>query len=378
VQPIVRLIGAIQNYPWGSRSALAELLGGATPSDEPQAELWLGAHPNGEALVETEAGERMPLSGWIARDPRGVLGAAVADRFGNRLPFLLKVLAVERALSLQAHPDAEQARAGFARGIHHYVDGEAKPELVVAHTRFEALSGFRPLDEIRAALERVELGALLPPHETDARGLFARWFAPPDDAERDAALARALEAARPDDPAEALMRELATHYPRDPGVLAPLLLHRIALAPGEGLFLEAGELHCYLGGVAAEIMAASDNVLRAGLTGKPLAVDELRRIGHFAPRPPDVLRASESAPGVRTWRVPAPQFELGAIDVGPGDVSITAREGVEILLCHAGEVRVVGGPVLRRGETCLVPAAAGSYRLEGAGRLYRAGVPAIR
>ncbi len=174
------------------------------------------------------------------------------------------------------------------------------------------------------------------------------------------------------------MRALAAHYPRDPGVIAPLLLHRVELAPGEALFLEAGELHCYLGGVAAEIMAASDNVLRAGLTGKPLAVDELLRVGRFAPRRPDVLRASESAPGVRTWCAPAPHFELGAIEVGPAGVAVSARDGVELLLCHDGEVRVVGGPTLRRGESCLVPAAAGPYRLEGAGRLYRAGVPAIR
>ena len=378
MQPIVRLVGAIQNYPWGSRRALAELLGRSAPSDAPEAELWLGAHAKGEARVETESGERVALSAWIARDPVGVLGADVAARFGERLPFLLKLLAVERALSLQAHPDEEQARIGFESGVGHYVDGEAKPELVVAHTRFEALSGFRPLDAIRASLASVGLGALLAPDETDARGLFARWFAPADEAARDAALARALDAACSDDPAEAAMRELAAHYPGDPGVIAPLLLHRVELAPGEALFLEAGELHCYLGGVAAEIMAASDNVLRAGLTGKPLAVDELLRIGRFAPRVPTVLRAAESAPGVRTWCAPAPHFELGAIEVGADGVAIAARGGVEVLLCHAGRVRVGGGPTLRQGESCLVPAAVGPYRLEGAGRLYRAGVPANR
>jgi mannose-6-phosphate isomerase len=382
VQPIVRLFGAIQSYEWGSRTALAELLGAASPSADPQAELWLGAHPRGEAEVETPAGAREPLGAWIERDREGVLGAGVAHRFAGRLPFLFKLLAVERALSLQAHPDAAQARAGFEReeraGVADrlYADSEAKPELVVAHTRFTALAGFRPIAAIRAALERVGLGALLLPGESDLRALVARWLAPAADAARDAALARALAAARDDDPAEACMRRLADDYPGDPGVLAPLLLHRIELAPGEGLFLGAGELHCYLGGVAAEIMAASDNVLRAGLTRKPRAIDELLHIGRFEPRTPEILRAVERAPGLRSWQTPAASFELGAIEVGSGGVAVATRIGVEILLCHAGEVRVAGGPTLRRGESCLVPAGAGPYRLEGAGRLYRASVPA--
>jgi len=389
---IVRLQGAIRSYDWGSRTALAELLGADSPSVEPQAELWLGAHPLGEAAVLTPHGERVPLGAWIERDPVAALGAEVAERFAGRLPFLLKMLAVERALSLQAHPDAAQARAGFAREQREgrdaaerlYVDAEAKPELVVAHSRFRALCGFRPLAEIAAAFERVGLGALAPPADAPAapwlRALLARWLAPDAGPERDAQLSRALAAARPDDPAEACMLRLAEEHPRDPGVLAPLLLHHVELAPGEALFLEAGELHCYLEGIAAEIMAASDNVLRAGLTTKHRAVDELLRVARFEPRAPRILRAADRSPGVRAWATPAERFELSIVDVAGAAVEIAERSGIEILLCHEGGVRVepIGGGdalSLRRGESSLVPAAVGSYRIAGAGRLYRATVP---
>lgn len=383
---IVRLEGAIQPYDWGSRTAIAELLG-APPSDAPQAELWLGAHAKGEATVVTARGERVPLAVWIARDADAALGAGVATRFGGRLPFLLKVLAVERALSLQAHPDAAQARAGFDAGTHAdgeplYVDADAKPEMVVAHTRFRALCGFRPLAEIGAALEAV--GLLDGDPIADAASLrawLARWLDPRRDAARAARLDRALAIARGSDPAHALMRRLADEHPGDPGAVAPLLLHAVDLAPGEGLFLGPGELHCYLDGTAIEIMGASDNVLRAGLTTKTRAVAELVRIGCFEPRAPERLRAAPIAAGVAAWSAPVDCFELSAVAVDDA-VSIDARVGVELLLCHEGAVQVAaeGGSALAlaRGQSCVVPAAAGPYRVRGGGRLYRAGVPAAR
>jgi len=385
---IVRLEGAIQPYDWGSRTEIAALRG-EPPSETPQAELWLGAHAKGEATVLTVRGEAVPLARWIARDPAAALGAEVAARFGDRLPFLLKVLAVERALSLQAHPDAAQARAGFAAGSRAggepvYVDADAKPEMVVAHTRFRALSGFRPLAEIGAALDAV--GLLDGDPLADAASLrawVARWLDPTPDADRDARLDRALARARRDDPAHALMRRLADEHPGDPGAVAPLLLHAVDLAPGEGLYLGPGELHCYLEGVAIEIMGASDNVLRAGLTTKARAVSELVRIGRFEPRAPERLRAAPITAGVAAWPAPVDCFELSAIEVGDA-VRIDARGGIEILLCHEGAVQVAAASdpsqplALARGQSCVVPAATGAYRVSGAGRLYRAGVPAAR
>ena len=395
MQRILRLEPAIQHYDWGSHTILAELLGRPGHGVLPEAELWLGAHPNGSALVVSEDGRRTPLGEWVERDPRGVLGDAVFARFGARLPFLLKVLAVERALSLQAHPDDEQARDGYHREVRDsverdarlYVDERAKPELVLAHTRFRALCGFRPLGEIRAGLTRMGLGDIAPSTgvaETDwLRAFFARWFAPDAIGSRDARLDRALDAAThasADDEAAAWMLRLAEQHPGDPGILAPLLLNGIELAPGEAIFLEAGELHCYLEGTAAEIMASSDNVLRAGLTTKARASDELLRIGRFESRRPQVLRGAQRATGVRVYATPAIEFELGDLDVGADGVAIAGERGVEVLLCHQGSVRLApveggGALALASGESCLVPAAVGAYRIVGAGRLYRAAVP---
>jgi mannose-6-phosphate isomerase len=396
MQRILRLEGAIKSYDWGSHTILATLQGRPGPSSEPEAELWLGAHANGSALALLPDGTRIALGALVERDPRGVLGDAVFARFGARFPFLFKVLAVARALSLQAHPDAEQARAGYQREQHGgvalearlYADDRAKPELVLAHTRFHALCGFRPLAEIRAGFVRMGLGDVAPPGGAAEgewlRGFFARWFAPDAIASRAMRIDRALAAAaRADenDEAAALMLRLAAEHPGDPGILAPLLLHSIELSPGEAIFLEAGELHCYLEGAAAEIMSSSDNVLRAGLTTKRRAGDELLRIGRFASRRPEVLRAAPDATGVSVYATSAEEFELGSVEVGGEGVVMSGERSVEVLLCYEGSVQLAplaGGEALalERGESCLVPADVGGYRIVGQGRLYRASVPA--
>jgi len=305
------------------------------------------------------------------------------------------VLAVERALSLQAHPDAEQARLGYQRELREsvaseerlYADERAKPELLLAHTRFRALCGFRPLAEIRAGFERMGLGDIAP--SADAvegewlRAFFARWFAPDAIASRDERLDRALDAAArasASDEAAAWMLRLSEQHPGDPGILAPLLLHAIELSPGEAIFLEAGELHCHLEGAAAEIMSSSDNVLRAGLTTKRRAGDELLRIGRFASRRPQVLRGSARAPGVSVYATSAEEFELGSVEIGAEGVVMAGERSVEVLLCYEGAVQVAalaGGAALAlaSGQSCLVPAAVGAYRLVGQGRLYHASVP---
>jgi mannose-6-phosphate isomerase len=383
---IARLEPAIQHYDWGSRRVLAELRGECVPSERPEAELWFGAHPRGEARVVSGASDTQGLAAWIDADPAGVLGAAIAARHGARLPFLLKLLAVERALSLQAHPDAAQARAGFEReerarvpaAERLYADRNAKPELVVALSPFRALCGFRPLDEIRARFAGAGIAELAPPADAEPekwlRGFLAEWLA--GDASSDP-LVRAVAAARRN-ASLAWVARLADQHPGDPGAIAPLLLNEVELAPGEGLFLEAGELHCYLEGAAVEIMGASDNVLRAGLTTKPRAVAELMRIGRFAPRAVPRVATRATAPGVRVYETPAAEFELARIDVGRGGSALDAGGAVALLLCCAGGVRVAatdaGGAavVLRRGQGCVVPADVGAVRLDGAGVLYRA------
>ena len=263
--PVDPLWNTVKNYDWGSRTAIATLTGRPVPTSLPEAEMWLGAHPSGSSSLVRQ-GTRRSLAETVAADPLTELGRPTAERFGSRLPYLLKLIAVDLPLSLQVHPSQEQAEEGFARGA--YVDPFSKPELICALTPFTALAGFRAARQAADLLE--ELGvpelqpviALLAEEETTAAlRVLVEW---PADSRRDlvASIVRGATAAgRPD---HALVVRLAGLHPEDPACLAPLLLERYELEPGEAIFLGAGVLHCYLSGFGVEIMSGSDNVLRAG------------------------------------------------------------------------------------------------------------------
>jgi mannose-6-phosphate isomerase len=397
-QPVLVLDNPIQNYAWGSHTAIAELLGRPTPSSEPEAELWIGAHPKAPSRIAEPKGKGT-LDRAIQDDPVGLLGSEVCDRFGNELPFLFKVLAAEEPLSIQAHPNQEQARSGWARenaeGIpldaarRNYRDLNHKPELLCALTPFVALKGFRAPDETARALEPIgrpelaaEIGRLAREQTPVAlRSLFARLMTLDPD-ERDALLKRAAAQAarRPGDPAWRWVKSLMDRHPGDMGALAPLYLNLVTLAPGQAFFLPSGELHAYLEGTALEIMANSDNVLRGGLTPKRVDLQELLATLVFDAHVPELLQAEDSGPGEKSFRTPAREFELGFLEVGPGrPFTATGGRGVEILLQLEGSCRLTsdGSEIaLERGRSVLVPAALESYVLEGEGRIARARVPA--
>jgi mannose-6-phosphate isomerase len=375
----------IQNYAWGSRTIISELLGRATPSVLPEAEMWIGAHPKAPSVVADPPGLGT-LEDAIEADPVSLLGPSTCDHFGNQLPFLLKVLAAAEPLSIQAHPSQEQARRGWdrenAEGIpidaphRNYRDPNHKPELVCALSPFVTLTGFRPLEEVVRNLEPAvrpelthELGRLARERTPAAlRALLARLLTLDAD-ERSQVLERAATQARRRgaDPAWSWTARLLDRHPDDAGVLAPLYLHLVTLAPGEALFLGSGRLHTYLEGAALEIMANSDNVLRGGLTLV------------FEPHAPEVLHAVEVSPGERVYRTHAREFELAEIQIRP-DRPFHAAVGreVEILLGLSGETSVaVGGrtTTLGRGRSLLVPAVLPDYTLTGEGIVARARVP---
>jgi mannose-6-phosphate isomerase len=391
VQRIRLLEGRIRHYDWGSRTVLARLQGRALPS-RPEAELWFGAHATAPSRLRAEAGW-VALPDWISRDPAGCLGAEVAARFGDELPFLLKILAVEEPLSLQAHPGAERARVGFEResraGVElddprrSYPDPRPKPELVCALTRFEALIGFRPPAEIAErlgvlGLERAlpELKQLCGDPSAQLRELFSGLLAL-DPIFLRASLARQGELDL-HDAALSWIPRLAAAHPEDPAVLAPLYLQHVVLEPGEALFLPPGRLHCYLEGTAVEIMASSDNVIRAGLTTKKRDLDELLRVVSFETCPVAPLQAPPVSSGEHLYPCTAAEFALSALRPGSETV-IVEPTSAEILLCVEGGVRVsdeAGGvEVLRAGAAAFVPAAASSYAVEGEGLVYRARSP---
>lgn len=386
------LTGVIRPYAWGSRTILAKLQGRPAPSNDPEAELWLGAHPGDPSTVTGPDGP-VSLAALIDDDPKGRLGAEVADEFGPRLPYLLKVLAADAPLSLQAHPDAEYARRAFAAqeadpsAPRNYTDAHHKPEMLVALTPFEALCGFRSPETSADVLAAAGLPRLEPVVTAlrggaaglrDAVELLLTWPADDRAALVEQWCAASTPAAYADD--FALARALAEHYPGDPGVLVALLLNHVRLAPGEAIWMPAGNLHAYLNGAGVEIMAASDNVLRGGLTPKRVDVGELLRVLRFEVLDDPILPPSPVTDGVVTWQVPVREFELYRVEPdGSGPPVEVPAAGPRILLGVAGETFVGEGhgtPVeLVTGSAVFAPADAGPVKVAGTGTVFVAAVP---
>lgn len=393
-------------YAWGSRSALSELLGRA-PSGAPEAELWIGAHPSGSARLAPAVAGTSTLLELLKSDLPGLLGADLAARYG-RLPFLLKILAIDAPLSLQAHPDAEQARAGFAReqalGLslsdpaRNYRDDNHKPELILALSPVEALSGFRPRVEVSHLLSTFGLtevesplaeatGAFLRTEEGERayEALFRSFFTLPREDLRSAlrgALSRAEQAATATASfgdvgwVARLLLRLDREYGTDPGLLGAILLGPLRLEPGQALFLPARRLHAYLSGVGVEVMAESDNVLRGGLTPKHVDIGELSRVLDFRPtRSEPVVPTSIEDAGVRIFRTPAEEFELWSIEAGGKRPIPVPSPSLFVVL--EGRVEFTQGSeraIFERGGQGFVPWSSERALLHGQGRLALAAV----
>ncbi len=361
-----RLHGRVRAYAWGSRRAIAAIQGRPVPSDGPEAELWLGAHDGAPSSLASG-----PLPDALAADPDGLLGPEVAAEFGVRLPYLFKLLAADAPLSIQAHPDAARAVEAFAAGHPSYCDAYHKPELLVAVEEFDALCGFRDPSASAARLEALGVDGLKPVVEAlrggpdDAaclRGAVELLLCAP--AADPAELVRAVAAADP------FAATLAAHHPGDLGVVVALLLNRVRLAAGDAVWMPAGNLHAYVRGVGMEIMAASDNVLRGGLTPKRVDVPELLRVLRFEVLRDPVVRPVPVSPGVVTWPAPVREFALYRATVAGGPVTLPA-DGPRILFCLRGRVEV-DGLVLGSGEAAFVGAGEPPVTVIGAGVLFQA------
>ncbi|WP_371662039.1 mannose-6-phosphate isomerase, class I [Streptomyces sp. NBC_00280] len=379
-----RLDNTIRPYAWGSTTAIAALLG-TEPTGEPQAEMWMGAHPG--APSRTGRGTLVEV---IDADPQGELGAAAVAKFGPRLPFLLKILAAGAPLSLQVHPNLAQAKEGYAdeetRGIpvdaghRNYKDANHKPELICALTEFDGLCGFRDPSQTADLLAGLEVDSLKPyvdllrahPEEAALREvLTAVLSADREDMARTVTEAATACARLGGDYAP--YADIAQHYPGDPGVIAAMLLNHVRLQPGEALFLGAGIPHAYLNGLGVEIMANSDNVLRCGLTPKHVDVPELLRVVRFEASDPGVLRPEASADGEEVYDTPIDEFRLSRYVLPE---STPARDLTlptpQILLCTAGSVRT-GDIELAPGQSVFVPANE-KAEVSGPGTVFRATV----
>lgn len=385
------LTNVMRDYPWGSATAIADLLGTA-PSGGPEAELWMGAHPDSPSTALTPEGP-VALDALIAANPDAMLGTQVQAAFGAKLPFLTKLLAADSALSLQVHPTLARARerfadeeaSGVAKNAAHrnYKDDNHKPEMLFALTDFEALCGFRPCAEaadlFRAVADAITATGVPVPELLSRvamtlnsrmaepmviRGAFEALIDGGEEARSLVGLAASALAGLPADGLDSALRtvvDLAAQYPGDPGVLISLLLNRVSLVPGQAVYLPAGNIHAYLSGLGLEVMASSDNVLRGGLTGKHVDVPELLATVDFQSTAVPFVPTRTTDFGQHVWEPPFAEFALQRVEIGHGAEPMPlVQNGPLLVLAVSGSVLLDsprGDMILARGESVFVPAA---------------------
>ncbi|CAG9298314.1 mannose-6-phosphate isomerase, class I [Celerinatantimonas diazotrophica] len=392
-QYFYRMQNPMQHYAWGTTEVLNSLFGIANPDGQPQAEIWMGAHINGCSLVhETKTDQMIKLSDLLERNPELYLGKRVHRKF-NQLPFLFKVLSAAQALSIQVHPSLEQARQGYAKeneaGIdikapnRNYKDPNHKPELVFALTPYQAMNGFRPIPTIIQLFEKVNVSALATLLNTlkenqNEQGLaqFFTGVVGLNGADKHHALEELLGYTRThqDDPLCELIDELAQHYPDDTGLFAPLMLNVITLQPGDAMFLYACTPHAYLKGTGLEIMANSDNVIRAGLSPKHVDIPELLSCCEFISKDPEQLLIQPHQHGDSDiYHIPVDDFRFAVYQDCDERLSCDSAEIIfaidaNVQLTHSdGEIVTI-----HKGESVFIPAHTASYRLMTPGQVARA------
>ena len=384
-----KLINSVQNYAWGSKTALTELYGLANPQQLPMAELWMGAHPKSSSKIEDASGQIVSLRDVIDENQSALLGDAVAQRFGE-LPFLFKVLCAAQPLSIQVHPNKRNSEIGFAKenaaGIpmdaaeRNYKDPNHKPELVFALTPFLAMNAFREFSEIVSLLQPVA-GAhtaiahfLEQPNAERLSQLFAGLLSMQGEEKfRALAILKAALETQQGEPWQTI-RVISEFYPDDSGLFSPLLLNVVKLKPGEAMFLFAETPHAYLQGTALEVMANSDNVLRAGLTPKYIDIPELVANVKFEAKPAAELLTQPVKNGSELdFPIPVEDFAFSLHDLSAQPTAI-AQQSAAILFCLEGEAVLSKGEeslTLKPGESAFISAAESPVQVSGNGKLAR-------
>lgn len=390
---IFKLNNPIKNFQWGCTSAFSELFKIANPHQLPQAEMWMGAHPNGSSTVTIDK-EESTLVDAISSNPSLWLGDK-SGRYEDKLPFLVKILAANQPLSIQVHPSKEAAQVGFDKenelGIaldaaeRNFKDANHKPELVYAITPYLAMNGFRELSSIHRLFSAAILPSLksildpflaMPTQET-LEQLFAAILQMDEQQKANAVSELLRFESTIEESAEVietfkLITELAKLYPNDVGLFSPLFLNVVELKPGEAMFLFAETPHAYLKGVGVEVMANSDNVLRAGLTPKYIDVPALLANTRFESIKSNELRMPPSVDGQRLiYPIPVDDFKFDIIQDGTLDIAVSSPE---IVLCIDGTVELCSSQsrvILTTGESAIIPAATSSYSLNSNGTIAR-------
>jgi mannose-6-phosphate isomerase len=392
----------IQEYQWGSKSFISQLMGITNGEEKPQAELWMGAHPKAPSKI-FYGGEEKSLCDLVKESPEQILGSSAASHFSGTFPFLLKIIAIDRPLSIQTHPNKAQAVRGFSRenkkniplnAFHrNYRDKNHKPELICALKPLFALKGFRKIEVILDLFSRI---GKLPdelkishlkdnPNQQGLKTFFHSLLKMKAIQQKKitneiTAQAQMIESS---DPVFQWIIRLQQEYPYDVGILSPILMNLVELQPGEAIFIPTGDLHAYLEGAGIEVMANSDNVLRGGLTDKYIDIPELMRTLNFNPCDIEILRPFKTGKHELTYPLEIEEFRLSKITLKKGDFYLSkTKRNVEIMICLKGNGSIIDLETtdrieLSKGFSIIIPASVKRYELQGNMIIYKASVPPL-
>lgn len=396
---IALLENQILEYAWGSRTFISSLTGKETPSANPQAEMWMGAHTKAPSILKIE-NNKIQLHKLISKHPVETLNSYVAEKFSKELPFLFKVLAASKPLSIQAHPDKIQAVEGFKRENlnkipidapeRNYRDKNHKPELICALSNMWLLKGFRHPSQImelfgpfEKVLNKKVIHSIKEPDAVENLKGFLKILLYLDEGEKNNLLneiKNISEKVIESNPAYKWVSRLKKEYPNDIGALSPLFLNLINMKPGEAIFLPEREFHAYLEGAGLEIMANSDNVLRGGLTNKHIDKSELFNVLDFTPSETEKIKPKRIN-FEQVFESSAEEFMLSRIHL-PDTGSIyrsSESRSVEIILCTDGFAEISASVnnqlTLSKGMSAFIPASAGMYTIRGESTVFKATVP---
>ena len=387
---IFSLKNQIQNYAWGSREILGRMRGVPVPTEQPEAEVWVGAHPGAPSRATVDGAES-PLNELIVENPSRFLRP---DRTSDWFPFLFKILAIDAPLSIQVHPTPEQAIAGFedeqARGIaidapyRNYKDRYSKPETVIALSPMRVLTGVRPVEQLKTLAAAFGAAWLAERAELSPKQLLTEIIRLPEETASAAVqhlvdTAPGLLGASNDVVADAaeLVRIVDGKYPGDRGLLVAFVMNLVHLAPGESAFTPDGQVHAYVSGTAIELMNPSDNVMRAGLTAKHIDTEELIKVLGEKQDAPVIQRPNPEDGPLGTYAMWDERMSVTRIRIEEGKPQEYTFEGISAALSVSGEITIHAADgngteefVLGATESVLHVGEPSAATLSGSGELY--------
>ena len=395
---IYHLENPIQNYDWGSRTELSRLFTITNIENNPQAELWIGAHHRAPSLVKINENEKMPLDTMIDKYPDLILGKKIAKQYNNNLPFLFKILTAKKPLSIQTHPDLKTASSGFdaenSCGVamddnRNYKDPNHKPELIYALTEFNALYNFKTPENIinsilsiNSKILRKLIKYLEIKDQKEALKKFYSKLMHLNLSDKSLIVSEIIQQLSQDSSNSefVIIQYLNQFYPEDFGILAPLYMNHIKLLPGDCMFIESGEIHSYLNGSGFEIMANSDNVIRGGLTNKHIDFNELIKVLNFNFNlPKEIAVELSDNEMVKTIQPQVNEFGMSILKLTDTQYQFQPLS-TEMWFCSLGnpiisDLSAENKTVLKPGEALLIPASLDSITLEGVGEIVRIFIP---